>query len=388
VTRHYLDHASTSPLRPEAVAAMTKLMAQPLGDPGRIHTEGMGARVLLEQARESVAELLGARSREVVFTSGATEAIAAGVWGAVQRGIDDDRRHVVLSAVEHSAVRLSIEALEAAGEIEVSVLSVDATGRIDADEMAATVRHDTSLVAVQSANHEVGTVQPLDAVREACERVGALQLVDASQSVGREVTAFVADGYDLLAMGAHKFGGPTGVGALCIRRGLRLEPLLRGADQERARRGGLENVVAAVGLAAVADHLRAGPDDVHQRRLMESAEQRRLTDRLLAGLAGVDGVHPVGHPSVRAPHIVCVTIDGIEPQGVLLGLDQRGIAAHAGSACASADLEPSPVLQAMGVDAHRSLRLSVGWSSTDADVDAVLVGLPEVVAALRALGST
>jgi len=364
--RHYLDHASTSPVRPAAADAMARALAAPAGDPSRIHAEGLAARAGVEEARERVAALLGARSREVVFTSGATEAIAAACWGAAERG-----PHQVLAAVEHSAVRRSAERHGA-----VAVVGVDSQGRVDPDELLGAVRSDTAAVHVQWANHEVGTLQPVAEIVAACRERGVLVHVDAAQAAGRLPIIFDDLGADLLSVSAHKLGGPPGIGALLVRRGLRLRPLLVGGDQERARRAGLENLPAIAGFGAAAAAVDADA---------EGREQRRLTDRLLAGALGLDGVLAYGDPAGRAPHLVCLGIADVEPQAVLLGLDRLGIAAHSGSACSSEALEPSPVLEAMGVDAHHSLRLSVGWSTTDADVDAALTALPRVLAELRAL---
>lgn len=365
MTRHYLDHASTSPLRPEAADAMIAWLRGPAADPGRIYEEGLTARVAVENARESVATFVGCRSsREVVFTSGATESIAAAVWGVSERG-----GHQVITAVEHSAVRLS-----AAAAGDVTVVGVDGLGRVDADAVVAAVRPDTACVHVQWANHEVGTMQPVRDVVTACRERDVLVHVDAAQAAGHVPIDFAALDADLLSVSAHKFGGPPGVGALLVRRGLRLRPLLVGGDQERARRAGFENVPAIVGFGVACSTI-----DVDA----ESSAQRALTNRVLE--ASFDGVVVYGDPVDRAPHLVCLGINGIEPQAVLLGLDRAGIAAHSGSACSSEALEPSPVLEAMGVDAHRSLRISVGWSSTDADVDALLDALPRVIADLRSL---
>jgi cysteine desulfurase len=376
VARHYLDHASTSPPRPEVVAAFTAALRgdDGTGDPGRIHMEGMATRVAVENAREEVATWLGARPREVVFTSGATESIAAAVWGAAERGA-----HQVVPAVEHSAVRLAAAAL---GGGEVTIVGVDGLGRVDPATLLGAIRPDTALVHVQWANHEVGTVQPVAEVVAACRERGVLVHVDAAQAVGHVPVDFGALGADLLSVSAHKFGGPPGLGALLVRRGLRLRPLLVGSDQERARRAGFENVPAILAFGAAAGVLASG-----DRLATEAATARRLTDRVLDAVGRVDGVVAYGDPVVRAPHIVCLGITGIEPQAVLLGLDRAGIAAHSGSACSSESLEPSPVLEAMGVDAHRSLRVSVGWNTVDADVDALLDALPEVVGRLRALGA-
>ena len=355
------------------VAALTDLG----GDPGRIHEEGMASRVALEQAREQVAAFLGARSREVVFTSGATESIAAAVTGAAERarGRGADEPHQVVTAVEHSAVRFDADRAGA-----VTVIPVDGHGRVDADEVLAAITPATAAVHVQWGNHEVGTIQPVADVVAGCRERGVLVHVDAAQAAGRVPIAFDDLGADLLTISGHKLGGPAGTGALLVRRGLRIPPLLLGGDQERARRAGLEPVAALVGLGAAADELAATLED-------EAARAVRLTDRVRAAIAALAGVTPYGDPVHRLPHLVCVGIDGIEPQGVLLGLDRAGVAAHSGSACATESLEPSPVLEAMGVDAHRSLRISVGWSTTDADVDQLLAALPLTIDRLRALGA-
>lgn len=365
--RHYLDHASTAPLRPEARAAVVAALDL-TGDPGRIHREGMETRVAVEQAREEVAALVGARPREVVFTSGATEAIAAVAFGVAGRG-----GHQVLTAVEHSAVPAA-----AARHGEVTVVGVDRLGRVDPQAVLAAVRPETAVVHVQWGNHEVGTTQPLDAIVPALRERGVLVHVDAAQAVGRVAVDLAALGADLVSFSGHKFGAPSGTGALLVRRGLRIDPLLVGGDQERARRAGLEPVAALAGLGAAATAVAASLP-------AEEAASRRLTDRVLAAAADLDGVRVHGDPDERLPHLACLGFDDIEPQAVLLGLDRAGVACHSGSACSSESLEPSPTLAAMGVDALRSLRVSVGWDTTDADVDALLAALPEVLRSLRAL---
>ena len=375
MSRHYLDHASTSPTRPEAVEAMARCLREVGGDPARIHHEGHVARVTVEEAREHVAALLGARNREVVFTSGATEAIATAVHGAAARAeelVPGRRAHIVAAAVEHSAVRLG------SARHDVSLVGCDRQGRVDADELWAAVRPDTALVHLQWGNHEVGTTQPVADVVARCREQGVLVHVDAAQAAGHVAADFRSLGADLMSISAHKMGGPPGVGALLIRRGLRLDPLLVGGDQERARRAGFENVPAIVGWGAATAAL-AG--ELHD----EERVARRQTVRVLEAATALDGVEVFGDPDDRLPHVVCLGIHGIEPQAVLLGLDQAGIAVHSGSACASEDLVPSPVLEAMGVDAHHSLRVSVGWSTTDEDIDALLETLPAVLARLRAL---
>jgi cysteine desulfurase len=329
-------------------------------DPGRVHTEGHAARVAVEIAREQVAALLGARSREVVFTSGATESIVTATWMATERGT-----HVVLPAVEHSAVRA------AAARHDATVIGVDRLGRVDLDALLGAVRPDTALVHVQWGNHEVGTLQPVAEIVAACRERGVLVHVDAAMAAGHAPIDFGALGADLLSVSAHKLGGPPGVGALLIRRGLRFRSLLVGGDQERARRAGYENVPAIVGFGATCATI-----DVSA----EATAARARTERVAAG-----PLAELGDPVARLPHLVCLELEGVEAEPVLLGLDQAGVAVHSGSSCSSEALEPSPVLEAMGVDASRSLRVSVGWSTTDDDVDALLAALPVVVDRLLAL---
>jgi cysteine desulfurase len=329
-------------------------------DPGRVHTEGHAARVAVEIAREQVAALLGARSREVVFTSGATESIVTATWMATERGT-----HVVLPAVEHSAVRA------AAARHDATVIGVDRLGRVDLDALLGAVRPDTALVHVQWGNHEVGTLQPVAEIVAACRERGVLVHVDAAMAAGHAPIDFGVLGADLLSVSAHKLGGPPGVGALLIRRGLRFRSLLVGGDQERARRAGYENVPAIVGFGATCATI-----DVSA----EATAARARTERVAAG-----PLAELGDPVERLPHLVCLELEGVEAEPVLLGLDQAGVAVHSGSSCSSEALEPSPVLEAMGVDASRSLRVSVGWSTTDDDVDALLAALPVVVDRLLAL---
>ncbi|MFP5319044.1 MAG: cysteine desulfurase family protein [Acidimicrobiia bacterium] len=368
MSRHYLDHASTSPARPEVVEAMLPWLAA-AGDPGRVHTEGHQARAAVEHARQQVAALLGARAREVVFTSGATEAIATAAWGVTERG-----PHQVLTAVEHSAVR------DSARRLDATVVGVDRVGRVDPAEVAAAVRlGETAAVHVQWGNHEVGTLQPVADVVAACRERGALVHVDAAAAAGHVHIDFGALGADLLSVSAHKLGGPQGVGALLVRRGLRLRPLLVGGEQERGRRAGMENVAGIVGFGAAAESAAAALAGGEADRC------RALTGAALTAATTLDGVVAYGDPVDRLPHLVCLGVAGVEAEAVVLGLDQAGVAVHSGSACSSESLEPSSVLQAMGVEAERSLRVSVGWSTSEADVDAFAAAFAAVVSRLRNL---
>ncbi|MFM7070066.1 MAG: cysteine desulfurase family protein [Actinomycetes bacterium] len=370
--RAYLDHASTSPLRPAAREAMAAAANDGVwGDPGRVHAEGLRARVAVETAREQVAQLVGARPSEVLFTSGATEAIATAVFGATQRR--PGTAGVVLAAVEHAAVRVRAEH-PFIPQGQATVVGVDHLGRIDADELLAAVTPSTALVHVQWGNHEVGTLQPVRAVVDGCRERGVLVHIDAAQAGGRVPLGFTELGADLMSVSGHKFGAPQGVGALLVRRGLRLPALLLGGDQERARRAGMENVVSLIGFGAAADEAAASLD-------AEADRQRGYIDRVTAALK--DTLVPVGDTEDRLPHIACFTVPGVEPQPVLIGLDRAGVAVHSGSSCSSEAFEDSPVLAAMGADAHRSLRVSVGWSTTDDDVDRLLDVLPGVLESVR-----
>lgn len=371
--RAYLDHASTSPIRPEARAAMLDWLWS--ADPGRVHTEGRMARAALEDARASVAGLFGTRARQVIFTSGATESINAATFGALR----ETPGAVVTADVEHSAVR-EASALWGA---EVITVGVDRTGLVSAEEVAEVLasRPEVRLVQCQLANHEVGTLQPVEEIAAYCRAAGVMLHVDAAMAAGHVPVDFDSLGADLMSVSAHKMGGPPGVGALLVRRGLRVAPLIVGGAQERARRGGMEHVAGAVGFGAVAARL-AG-----ELLEQEARAARELTHRLRAALEAVEGVTIYGppRPEGRLPHLLCAGVEGVEAEAVLIGLDRAGVAAHSGSSCSSEMLEPSPVLQAMGVDGERSLRLSVGWSTTPDEVDIAARAFPEVVAALRRL---
>ena len=370
--RAYLDHASTSPLRPRVLEAMLPFLEHFHADAGRLHLEGRVTRVALEDARTEVAELFGARPREVVFTSSGTEAVNAAIWGALDK--DRTRRHVVTTAVEHSCVR---DACDRAG-LDVSVVGVDQLGHFDPDEVVDAIRDDTALVSVQLANHEVGTVQSATDVAAAARRRDTLVHIDACAAAGHIPVSFAELDADLCSVTAHKLGGPKGAGALLVRRGLRIPPLLVGGAQERARRGGLENVPAWVGFgAACAELLGTLPG--------EARAARALVARAASVVDTVPGVVRYGDPLAALPHVLCLGIDGVEAEPILLALDQQGVAVHSGSACSSETLEPSPVLEAMGVDADHSLRVSVGWSSTAADVERFCAVFPDVVARLRSL---
>jgi cysteine desulfurase len=314
-----------------------------------------------------------------VFTSGATEAINAAVWGACSAA---PGAPVLCAAVEHSAVRDASARLA-----PLETLGVDGTGRLDLDGLRTRLRAPgplPALVHCQWANHEVGTLQPVHEVVALCRDFGVTVHVDAAAACGHVPTDLEALGADLVSVSAHKLGGVPGAGALVVRRGARFAPLLVGGEQERGRRGGLEPIPAllAFGAAAAAlsgdDGRRMGAEAVTSRRQIAEVVRRALS---------VDGVEVVGAPdaSDRLPHLVCLGVHGVEAEPVLIGLDRAGVAVHSGSACSSEAIEPSPVLEAMGADPSHSLRVSVGWTTTDADGPAFADAFERVVSELRAL---
>ena len=380
MARAYLDHASTTPPRPEALAALAQWASLAAGDPGRVHEEGRTVRAALEAAREQVAELLHVARRQVVFTSGATEAVNAAVWGATRAA---PGAPVMYAAVEHSAVRDASARLAPTEE-----LPVDATGRIEVDALRTRLESPAmprpALVHCQWANHEVGTLQPVEEVVRLCQEAGVVVHVDAAAACGHVLTDLGALGADLVSVSAHKLGGVPGAGALIVRRGSRYDPLLVGGEQERGRRAGLEPVPALLAFGAAAGALAA---DGAQALGREADAAREHIASVLHTALAVEGVALIGPATsvARLPHLVCLGVHGVEAEPVLIGLDRAGVAAHSGSACSSESIEPSPVLQAMGADPNHSLRISVGWSTAEDDCAVFAAAFPRVVAELRAL---
>ncbi|NNF53381.1 MAG: aminotransferase class V-fold PLP-dependent enzyme [Acidimicrobiales bacterium] len=376
MSRIYLDSASVAPLRSAAKEAVLAGLNLPTADPGRLHTEAMEVRAHLEHAREQVAVLLGARPSEIIFNSSASEGIATVVKGMLSTSPDGV---VVGTAVEHSAVRLS------AGDSFVPV-PVTGEGLVTVDALRQTLADQTRvgrpivLLALQLGNHEMGAVQPIANLLNVARDVRIATLVDAAQAAPWRTIDVRSLEPNYLTISGPKLGAPLGTGALMVQRGQRTAPFIMGGAQERGRRAGLENVPAAMGLGAACDELA----ESIQREIDHVSA---LTLMLRDGLADLDGVTLFGPeaPEHRLPHLVCCGLDRIEPQAVLIDLDRAGIAAHSGSACASEELEPSPVLAAMGVDADRSLRFSLHRHSTMADVQRVLDVLPGSLARLRAL---
>ena len=383
-----MDHAATTPVDPRVLEAMVPYFADSFGNPSSLYGPAQEARKAIDDAREIVASALGSRSREIVFTSGGTEADNLAVKGAALalRAAGD---HVVTSSIEHHAVLHACEQLEEFG-FEVSYVPVDADGIVDPADVERAVTDRTVLVTVMLANNEIGTIQPVaeiaGLIRARAEREGRTVVMhtDAVQAAGYLPLGVRDLGVDMLSLSAHKFHGPKGVGALYVRRGTPFEPQMVGGGQERYRRSGTENVPGIVGMAAALE-LAEG------RRAAGSGEVARLRDRIIDGLTErVDGVRLNGHRTERLPNNVNVSFESVEGEPILLGLDLAGICASSGSACSSASLEPSHVLLAIGLGAdlaQGSLRMTLGHGSTDEDVDALLDTLPGLVSRLRAMPS-
>ncbi|WP_432541402.1 cysteine desulfurase family protein [Kineococcus sp. SYSU DK002] len=390
--RAYLDHASTTALRPQARDAWVAETSRGAGNPSSLHSAGRRARVSVEESRETVAELLGARPGEVVWTSGGTESDNLALTGLyrARRDADPRRRRVLLTATEHHAVLDCVEWLQAREGAQVTWLPVDGTGLVDLDALAAELDGDAAgtvaCVSLMWANNEVGTVQPVAAAAALARAAGVPLHTDAVQAVGQLPVDFAASGADLLSLSAHKFGGPVGTGALLVRRGTTLVPLLQGGGQELGVRSGTLDAPGAVATAAA---LRAAVGD----QPGQAARLSALRDRLLAGLAAVPGavVRGAATGPGRLPGNAHVTFAGCEGDSLTYLLDAAGVQCSTGSACQAGVPQPSHVLLAMGVDpaeAAGALRFSLGWSSTDADVDAALAAIgPAVERARRASGA-
>lgn len=379
----YLDHAATTPLRPEALEAMLPFLQRTFGNPSGQHAAARAAKTALEEARERVAAVLGARPGEVIFTGSGTEADNLALKGAARwardRGAGDG---VVTTAIEHHAVLHSCDRLEREG-FRVGRVRVDAGGVVDLDALAAALDERTTVVSVMLANNEVGTVQPLAEVAALCSQRAprAVLHTDAVQAAAWLDLGAAAAPAQLVAVSGHKFGGPKGVGALVVRQGTRLQAVIDGGGQERDLRSGTHNVAGIVGFAAALE-AAAG------RRSEELPRVAGHRDRLQAGLAAIPGARFNGDPARRLANSCHVAFPGIESESLLLLLDREGICASAGSSCASGALDPSHVLAAMTIPrdlARASLRLTVGWTTTDAEIDEALAVIPAAVERLRSL---
>jgi cysteine desulfurase len=377
----YLDHAATTPLRREALDAMLPFLTEQFGNPSSAHAFGRKARAALDEAHERVATRLHAEPREIIFTSGGTEANNLAIKGAAWAGKARGHR-IVTSPVEHHAVSHTLKYLERFG-FEVVEVAVDRYGRIDPDELDAAITDKTILVSVMLANNEVGTVQRVaEIARRVHAHKGVLMAVDAVQGAPYIDIDVEALGVDMLSIAAHKFEGPKGVGVLYLRHGTHILAQQQGGEQERHRRAGTENVAGAVGLAAAYDlSCEERPETV--KRL------RRQRDRLKAAVLAVEGAELTGHPKERLPGLLSIIARDTDGTSVTLSLDLEGIACSVGSACTTGSTEVSHVLSAMGYpdeEARGALRMSLGRTTTDAEIDTACEVVPRVIASMR-LGS-
>lgn len=374
----YFDHAATSPTRREVIEAMLPYFAEFAGNPSSIHMFGQKAKRALDEARRTVADLLGARPAEIYFTSGATESNNIAIQGAA-RSYAQFGRHLITSAFEHHAVLHTFQALEKQS-FQVTYLRPDAQGLVRPEDVEKSLRPDTILVSIMLANNEVGTLQPIREIAGILRRRGILFHTDAVQAVGKVPVNVRELGVDMLSLTAHKFYGPKGVGALYVRDGVEIAPLFFGGHQEGALRPGTQNVPGIVGLAAA---LRLACQEMEE----ESARLGRLRDLLEQSIIErIPNVHINGHPEQRLAHISNVSFAGLDGEALLLALDMQGIAVSTGSACTAGSTEPSHVLRAMGVDpllARGSIRFSLGRDNTEEDVRFLIDALVTAVSRLR-----
>jgi cysteine desulfurase len=376
----YLDHAATTPLSAEVLEAMLPYLTDHFGNASSPHAAGRRARQGLDEAREEIALILGAKPREIVFTGGGSEAdnlaIKGAAWAASAKG-----RHIVTSGVEHKAVLHTCAIMERSG-FGVTYLPVDRFGRVDPAAVEAAINEHTTLVSIMYANNEVGTIQPIAEIGAICRRRGVLFHTDAIQAGGFLPLDVDNLGVDLMSLAAHKVYGPKGVGALFVRQGTALLPQIQGGAQERQRRAGTENVAGIVGFAralALAQRNASVRD-------AENARLAGLRDRLLAGLRDIARVETTGHPNERLPHSASWLIDGVEGGDLVAALDLEGVEGSTGSACTSGSAEPSHVLLALGIDtdrAHGALRLTAGRGTTLADVERATEVLRSSIARIR-----
>lgn len=374
----YLDNSATTPLKKEVLDAMLPYLTEHYGNPSSIYKIGQESKAAIEKARAQVAEALGASMREIFFTSCGTEADNWAIKG-IALAKSKNGKHIITSKIEHHAVLHTLESLEKQG-YEVTYLDVDEYGKISLDDLRASIRPDTILITIMTANNEVGTIQPIAEIGKIAKENGILFHTDAVQAIGSIKIDVHEMNIDLLSLSAHKFGGPKGIGALYVRNNVRPEIFMHGGAQERARRAGTENVASIVGLGKA---ISLACENIENK----TAKISSMRDRLIKEIPEkIPYTKLNGHPTDRLPGNVNFSFEFIEGESLLLLLDMNGIAASSGSACTSGSLDPSHVLLAMGLPheiAHGSLRLSIGEINTDEDIDRVLEVLPPIVQRLR-----
>lgn len=376
----YLDNAATTRVSDAALDAMLPYFRQQYGNPSSLYAFGQEAKEALERARATVAGVLNCEPREIIFTSGGSEADNQAIRSAAAIGARAGKRHIISTAFEHHAVLHTLSKLEKEG-FEVTLLDVHSDGLVRVEELAAAIRPDTCLVTVMYANNEIGTIQPIADIGRVCRERGVLFHTDAVQAAGHLPIDVRAQNIDLLSLSAHKFHGPKGVGALYARRGIALTNLIEGGAQERGRRAGTENTAGIVGMAAALDEAARNME-------RDSAKMTALRDRLIAGLSQIPHSALNGDAERRLPGNVSFCFEGIEGESLLLLLDDKGVCASSGSACTSGSLDPSHVLLAIGRPhevAHGSLRLTLSGETSEEDIDYTIKAVTEVVAYLRSI---
>jgi cysteine desulfurase len=378
--RIYLDHAATTPTHPEVVKAMLPYFTDTFGNPSSVYSCGQEAKAAVEEARIKTAELIGARSEEIVFTSGGTEADNFALKGVAYAN-GHKGNHIITTSVEHHAVMEVCKFLGRRG-FTITYLPVDKYGLVDPQDVKKVITDKTILISMIHANNEVGTIEPISEIGEIAKEAGVYFHTDAVQAVGHIPVNVDKLKVDLLSISAHKLYGPKGVGALYIRKGTKLAPLMHGGGQEKMRRAGTENVPAIVGLGKAVEL-------AWQEMDKEAERLAGLRDKLIKGLMEkIDHVQLNGHPTRRLPNNIHVSVDFVEGESMLLNLDLEGIYASTGSACSSASLEPSHVLLALGLSpdqAHGSVRFTLGRENSEEDIERVLDVLPGIIAKLRAM---
>ncbi len=378
--RIYLDYAATTPTYPEVVKVMLPYFTEAFGNPSTIYSYGQEAKQAIEEARAKVADLIGAQNEEIVFTSGGTEANNFAIKG-VAFASESKGNHIITSLIEHHSVTETCKFLEKKGFL-VTYLPVDEYGMVDPTHVKKAITDKTILISVMHANNEVGTIEPVAEIARIAKEAEVYFHSDAVQTVGHIPVDVNELKVDLLSMSAHKLYGPKGVGALYVRKGTKLTPLMHGGEQERKRRASTENAPGIIGFGAAAELAQ-------QEMGQETQRLTHLRDELIKGiLEQIDHTHLNGHPLKRLPNNVNVSVDYVEGESMLLNLDLEGICAATGSACNSSSLEPSYVLLAMGLSpeqAHSSLRFTLGKWTTKEDISRVLEVLPRVVARFRAM---
>lgn len=378
--RIYLDYAATTPTHPEVVKTMLPYFTDAFGNPSSIYSYGQEAKGAIEGARTKVADLIGARDEEIVFTSGGTEADNFALKG-VAFANELKGNHIITTSIEHHAVLETGKFLERRG-FNVTYLPVDEYGLVDPDDVSRAITDKTILISVMQANNEIGTIEPIAEIAKIAREEEIYFHSDAVQTVGHIPVNVNELGVDLLSMSAHKFYGPKGVGALYVRKGTKLTPFMHGGEQEKRRRAGTENVPGIVGFGKAAE---LAQQDMNQ----EAERLTSLRDKLITGLLErIDHIRLNGHPIVRLPHNVNISVDYVEGESMVLNLDLEGICVSTGSACSSSSLEPSHVLLAIGLSheqAHGSLRFTLGKWTTGEEIERVLDVLPKIVTKLRAM---